>query len=293
MHFAYALQNFRGGYALISDSPDTDKAAVFVHGFAGGPASTWVDFQGLVDSGLPEVPEWWQTTDMYFYTYESVDGSLEFNTLDLKNFVSQMFPEMETHRLIEVRKNQFAKSAPYPFRSLTRSYSKLVFVGHSEGAVIIRKLIVSTIRDLEYANSDIKNGDVIGATLNLFSPAILGFSPSGGYALLLELDLANAKNMLRAHNELKYDSPLLGDLKSATVSLAKQYPDVSALRAWVGFGGDERIVYIGNYLTDPEVVKLTGSHTSVCKPDADFMQPFEFVKEDAPKISKSVSAPES
>jgi hypothetical protein len=294
VHFAFSLLNSRGSYALISDREDSDKAAIFVHGFMGGPASTWVDFQGLVDSGLSGIPSWWQTTDMYFYTYKSVDGALEFNTSDLKRFVSQIFPAVSAHVFHKIRKDSFKKSAPYAFPDNTRSYRKLIFVGHSEGAVIIRKVIINVVRELEESDEvqHIEDTGVLASTLNLFSPAILGFKPSGGLSLLLGLDIPNARSALRAHNELQPDSPLLTDLKEATFLLADRYKNIPALRARIGFGRDERIVHIGKYLMDPDIRELTGTHTSVCKPFSTFLEPFEFVV-DATRITKSTSASES
>ena len=90
------------------------------------------------------------------------------------------------------------------------------------------------------------------------------------------------------HQDLEADSARLLRIEERTVELAKQHTAWSSLRAHMLFGTKEKFVYMERYSCDPvsELVE-DRDHTSVCKPDASYLKPLEFI---AHGLSASASA---
>src|SRR5947207_7847931 len=86
------IPGYGKSYALLSTNTEADVAVVFVHGFAGKPTSTWIDFQGLVDEYSPDYP-WWTISDLFFYGYNSLDVPIRRNAELLGSFVEKLWQD--------------------------------------------------------------------------------------------------------------------------------------------------------------------------------------------------------
>jgi hypothetical protein len=144
------IDGFGKSHAMLSSATGVDTAVNLVHGFGGKPTSTWRDFHGLVDEYSPSYT-WWATSDMFFYAYESLHTPIRRNADLLGDFVE----------LVWGGTWQTNGSCPG-----SKKYKDLILVGHSEGGVIIRRLILNRYERHKVAvetsnptaNADHKNG---------------------------------------------------------------------------------------------------------------------------------------
>lgn len=277
-----------------------EAAVIFVHGFLGDAISTWEHFPSLIDICLAEY-RWWATVDAYFYNYSgTVHKPIAVHAEELHQFLDMVFPSPSS---------KFFQPSFAPEERLRPdgfTYKKLVLVGHSEGAVVIRRALVSqyklvrhtrplpqaralpgastTYEDVERAARQfLQANPKLDAKLVLFSPAHLGASLTGWLGLIVKVlesmkCLGPTISSLTGYDELKKESPVLLQLKQDTEAFAGEIPYCPAFRAQAYFGSEDRTVYIGEYTTDLKsiIVKNQG-HSSVCKPNASYKEPLQYV----------------
>jgi pimeloyl-ACP methyl ester carboxylesterase len=274
------IPGYGQSYALLSNNSKIDRAAIFVHGFGGKPTSTWVDFHRLADEYCPEYP-WWSTSDMFFYSYESLGTPIRHNAELLGDFVGRVW-------LDEWRDNFSIHSR--------RHYEDMILVGHSEGAVIIRRLILDryeaikqavkaahpTMEDntlktrmLEALGSD----SLLTSHLRLFAPACRGtnFSSWVGFMTSLSHFLAAIASSSLVRNELRPDSPVLESLKTGTEKAHSDFPELSSLFTRPLFGVPDQIVISDSYAGEMLLWDVGYDHFAVCKPNYTHKRPLEFV----------------
>src|SRR5574340_57384 len=128
-------------YALVSDSTSVDTAVVYVHGFLGNAQSTWEQLQYCVDR-IPDEP--FRDVDLFFYDYPAEDNVVEVSAANLCAFLDQIFP-LPPPELLCVHFSDFDWRLQDDAEIITlrehHPYSRLVLVGHSLGAVVIRRLL--------------------------------------------------------------------------------------------------------------------------------------------------------
>ncbi len=259
-----------GAYAYLCNDPKVDTAVIFVHGFRGHVTDTWEEFQSMIDTHVKDYPKW-AHSDAFFFTYSDSIKSIDDSVDQLRGFVDMVFPAI-TGTLEEL----------LGFR---RDYRNLILVGHSEGAVVIRAAVA-------YAGSQwVRGGDrasILDARLSLFAPAQFGFVPTSWIGLLastigLKQVVEMAIRFSTPATEM-LDKTVLLHIKDMTYELWREHQEVAAFSAHVLFGSKEHVVLRSYYLQDcrhrPEPRK---SHTSICKPRANYPRPLEFVMGDCPK----------
>lgn len=295
LHIPRALEAFPNSYVLLSSCDTCDNIAVFVHGFGGRPTSTWRDFQGLIDHFGTEFP-FWQNTDLFFYSYDS-RRPVQVTSQDFSSFLQTVI----TGEIDEIAPSDFPfkpKFLETPLRWETHHYKQLHLLGHSEGAVVIRRAILDRLLSLERAarnklgNSasatevrDFVQGVmasdfIMNAKMDLFAPACLGTNFSSAFGFLTAYsDILNAiAASFASRNDLLPESPILTQLRAETENASKQHPAVNAFRAEVLFGENDHIVYVGGYNCDHLLpYEKEQSHTSVCKPTLSYVRPLELV----------------
>jgi hypothetical protein len=263
-----------GAYALLADTRLVDTAIIFVHGVDGGPTETWTEFQSMIDSHAEQFP-YWKTSDAFFFTYGDILSSIEDSSGRFNDFLDLVFPCL-SQRVLDLSPEL---AAP------TRAYERLVLIGHSEGAVVIRAAIANAAK--KFVVHGKKKAPILDARVSLFAPAHLGFVPTGWLGVLIALtnilELAKIAIAFSSPASEMHDKTLLLQLKDTSERLFQARSDIPALTAHVLFGSDEHVVVRGSYYQDcqhdPETAK---DHRRICKPSADYQRPLGFVIGDCP-----------
>lgn len=276
----YNIPNYGKSYALLSRATDVDTAVVFVHGFGGDPVKTWLNFQGLVDQYAASYP-WWTTTDMFFYSYDSVHTPIRYNTTLLGNFVHDIWNQ------------KWWPADP----AANRKYNDLIFAGHSEGGALVRRLILDRYQAIEAqvktanpgANAEdlckaldsaLKGDFILNAYLRLFAPAYMGinFSSKIGFLSSFSSFVAAITATSVVKNELVHTSPVLTQLRAGTEQAHAASPQVRSLYTQPLFGVTDQVVFSDSYQGEEPLWDKGYDHFSICKPDYLHLRPLEFVK---------------
>jgi hypothetical protein len=159
-----------------------------------------------------------------------------------------------------------------------RKYKRLIFVGHSEGAVVVRRAMCIAFKRTSGKHKALR------ANLSLFAPAHLGFTPSGWIGACLQVGRIDAiaapfLNYSTAFVEMK-DKTFLAQVQSDTRAFLMQKPKLNALKAYVLFGNKDRVVCRAEYVDDiPVPPEPHQDHTSICKPKLSYPRPLDFALE--------------
>lgn len=303
-HLRTSLLPDSGSYALLSNEERPETAIIFVHGFNGDPTGTWLQVQFLIDEA-PAFAPLFAACDLYFYSYDSLRGNVAVNASRLAKFVRRVYPEPDFPMAYTMSgaMREFIPSPANADKGISRSYGQLVLVGHSLGGVLIRQAIVNECLDFDnqisgrLSTTQQAPALLVSSRLRLFAPAIFGFEPVGATGFLYHFCLQNTRlkaliqpilESVPIHQDLEADSARLRRIEERTEELAQRHPDWSSLRAHMLFGIKEKFIYMERYSCDPisEFVE-DQDHTSVCKPNASYLKPLEFI---AYGLSASASA---
>lgn len=267
-------------FALLSTSKLVDSAAIFVHGFAGHPLKTWSRFQDLI-LGSPD----WKNTDAFFLGHSSIQDELSLSAAYIGNFISAVCPK-PPERLIQAGRLDIEYSA----RETIGEYRTLYLIGHSAGGVILRALVLDALKKAFVYSSHDSMEDapdyrrlICHANMRLFAPALSGARLAGltgriastvGIAAMVSLFRTGSPSA----QELAQESQILQALRDDTTHFAEQYPALQALRARIAWAHHDDIVTAFPYRHDIGWRVLNTNHTSVCKPNHDYLVPFAFAK---------------
>lgn len=318
MHTLNSLPVGQDGFSLLSGSSAPPTAIIFVHGWGGSAQGTWADFPRLLDTEF-STDDWWSGSDLFFYQYpESRTAPLAVSAAKFGRFLGMVFPRPD-QRLFDVDPefgefyDLIARAAA--LRSKDFRYQNIVLVGHSEGAVIIRRSLIEAYKDVRESGGIPSGGSgldtlvgtkseqlgkiedeffakypTMGAKLVLFAPAHHGANVAGWAGALLSLlsasrYLGRVIDAIRGHSSADYDltpnSPFLAQLREDTERFASSFPSPPSLIARSYFGEADRIVCIGEYRTDHSSILVPGkNHTSICKPNLSYPAPFKYVSYD-------------
>jgi len=274
---------------------------IFVHGFDGGPTTTWVDFRGMMRHDGNQIA-FWRDCDLFFYSYVSSDQipALAEQFLDFLTSVAAVKGQdlSDSEYPLPSSKDYVLGSRPELAKLRGEDpYEALILVGHSTGAVIIRKAIEDRIKtvlkdhpDSAKWESSIGDGAVASydlliakSSLRFFAPAHLGFLGAGKLGAAKQIPIIDRivgihlESKPLFHN-LKHDCPTLVDLRASTEKLYEKHKQLRAFKATMLFGTHEEIVYQGGYDHDDLLPTVPGHyHSSICKPNVDYLKPVEFV----------------
>jgi pimeloyl-ACP methyl ester carboxylesterase len=275
-----SIDGFYKSYSLNSSDRPAANAIVFAHGFAGSPTATWMHFHHMSEEYAPDYP-WYTDSDLFFYKYDSIRKAILYNASQFRTFLVQTLSE-----------------TPNPAREFqpgTRwKYKKLLLVGHSEGGVVIRRMVLDRFQALtKYAKktgqtpatvirSEAPRDLILNSQLFLFAPAIGGTNFAGllGFAHGASRLIAAIASSSTARNELLPTSQTLKDLKEGTQAGQENHPEVQAMTARILFGSDDHVVSTTKYEEDEMVEPYAEGHThsSICKPTYVYKRPLELVR---------------
>jgi pimeloyl-ACP methyl ester carboxylesterase len=274
-HLPLGFPEFPGSYALLSESPDTNAAVLFVHGFWGDAVDTWQEFQRLVDG--PAHARHFARADLFFYAYPSVRHTLKVATEHFENFVDRMLTG-PWEAAVDPR-----TGASFPVDAPNQPYDLLLLVGHSLGGVIVRNAIAKAANRMPSRPATWPL--LLGRPPQLFAPAHSGFRHDDLVSLVVGLSRIAAFTFVywrvrhaKAYEELKSHSKPLEHIESETLRARGQYGDCPALYADILWGEDENVVVDVDYEKDRTPDSVPGkNHQTICKPADGFNDPVTMV----------------
>ncbi len=275
-------------FALLSNAAEAEvkRAVIFVHGFNGSAQGTWTDFLSLVDD--PAVSSgWWDPSDLFFFHYQwdSIFRQLTNNTLKIYKFVESIFPRPEII------------GRAHAYRSEHFEYEELTLVGHSEGGLLLRKVIIEAterdstlldfVRDAKYRqqNQPLPQG-MLKAKVRLFAPALGGDMQSGLVGVLASLPvISHALSSSAAKKGMDQGSPSVTEARRRTDRYAEDIL-FDCFRAHILWAEKDSIINSEKYTEDKQChnFPVGTSHTSICKPTLNYPLPLAFVEEGVDRL---------
>jgi pimeloyl-ACP methyl ester carboxylesterase len=247
--------------------PRTGKAILFIHGFWGSAVGTWCGFEHLL---LLE-PKC-QDRDIIFYGYDGIKTYAEESAQDFHDFLKRLCTN--AHSVFQDSYTGYATRDP------NFQYDEVLVVGHSLGAVVARRALLTgfatrmkwlgKIRLVLFAPAH--NGT---HTVGWVSRIITGFLPRIG-SVMVPLFERNC----RAARDLMMGSVILSNLRSdMTTALAKPNSAPLCARGVVWAQGDD-VVINGVFPGDakPDHPPTKKNHLAVCKPKGSFQNPLLVVR---------------
>ena len=284
-HFHYYFRAYPDSFGLLSPHTGVKTAVVFVHGFGGDACETWANFQLAVDDERVLGPKFTQI-DLFFLGYQSVWERIGSSVDRLKGFIESLVEAPDDrHFAIPIaplfvgdpNEDTIAASVGYALPE-KRAYERMVLVGHSEGGVVVRKVVLNAVTATSVSSLH-SNADVV-----LFAPAIFGYAPTGLLGIL-----ANMPGLGAVIDAVLHASPAYQDLKDVTTFLVHLQQRTEAIqahhrgcRASILWARKDKIVRDGEgkYSGDPDPqYEDDQGHVSVCKPRDDYPRPVEFLIE--------------
>jgi hypothetical protein len=231
------------------------KLVIFIHGFNGSAIGTWDDFPKLI-----QVHEKFEDADVIFFGYDS----LKMQAANMKLRFYELLQEAVK-----------PSNMPFPGRDLPADfeYPKIIIVGHSLGAVVCRLALL-------YAH-DLQCTWLPRCHTVFFAPAHWGSRVPENFKECF----VGFGTFLRAFAITKYPiiadlttgSIMLTDLQSRTqqvCAIGQAPPHVKA--DGIIWAERERVVVNNRFCSDSPEIDIPGTtHTSVCKPEMQFLHPFE------------------
>jgi pimeloyl-ACP methyl ester carboxylesterase len=269
---------------MLSEGP-VDTALVFVHGFAGNAVTTWVDFHAQIN-GTTFASDF-AHCDLFFYEYDSTGNTVEQSTLHLGRFVDDIVANVtpRTFRMwLSDAGDAIKGTNPRVLDALSRGYERIIFVAHSLGGVVVRRLVLNAAEGSQHWTR--AHSRITGSRLILFAPAHFGFRHDLLANLVISsspvLQIAAAAFLLtrgKVYPDVVQSSETLRGLRTDSESLFSRQKTPAALQAYVYWGVDEQVVIPGKYEQDSQRKEPNVDHVRVCKPTADFDLPAKWVRD--------------
>jgi hypothetical protein len=227
-----------------------------------------------------------------FFDYPAEDQFVQASVARLRSFLNEVYP-LPPSALLEAYLRDFDWRLPDDLDTVSlrvlHPYSRLILVGHSLGAVVVRRFIADEAISQDDARKS--GGQVVpcrflDAELTLMAPAQIGFQLTGAKALLnalpFSLSVVRFAMVFRAFSDLKPGCFTLEQLHRETVKMAALFPASSAFRPRVLWGDQEDVVLVGRFDSDPpedaQPPPAQGkNHKTVCKLTKNYELPADVV----------------
>lgn len=255
----------RLSFAYQAKGPPT-SLIVFVHGFTGDAVATWEGFREHLLTSNDFVQ-----SDIVFYGYDSLYKQVVTSANCFRQFMDAVSQSSEgsTKQLERVR-DAF----------VGRRHSRVIFVCHSLGAVIVRRAVLDCV---DAVNTGRRRCGWEGANwMLLFGPAHAGGRPIG----LANSALAQGQFLPALASFAQYLIPVLEGLRPDGQTIRRLFVDTERLQHTglvnakvIVFGENDKVVYREPpYQNDPLALDIFGEdHVSICKPRANFQDPLEIL----------------
>jgi Alpha/beta hydrolase family len=243
----------------------TNVLVIFVHGFGGSAHGTWPNFPKL----LSAMGEESRTFDIIFYQYDGKFTQANSSAALFRDFIDEFIAE-PTH-VVNSCLPDGAKRSNF-------SYTRIVLVAHSLGAVISRRALLDVYRRSNKSSKQrhwLKN-----ITLLLFAPAHKGAYAAEIVRSTLGPSGWSLFGLFKA--AIKYKTPLLADLSPGSTVLTSLENDTRQVLRAIGrsvppflvpkivvWAEGDRVVINDPFVSDPvSIIEFGHDHLSVCKPRA-------------------------
>lgn len=237
------------------------RLIIFVHGFGGNATGTWDEF-----SKLKNDHERFTESDIIFYGYPSLQQQVNNNALIFKKFILDN----------QKPTNDYNDCS---YRNITNEseYESIVLVGHSLGAIIIRRALLTLKQEGGH------NVLLDKIKMLLFAPAHKG--------TLIKASYISGPTLLGVLGSIGiYKTPSFSNLQSNSATITsllqdtQHYIDIGdfdfTIAAKVIWANEDQIVENDRFFLDPVAIPEEGSHTSICKPiEGVYMNPFNHLFE--------------
>jgi hypothetical protein len=248
---------------LFAVQPDR-KGILFIHGFSGDAIRTWSDFHELLPGSSKCAG-----SDMFFYGYDGLRAEMNASASIFRAFLDRLFGATNAFVADNI--------PPSAQRADDFGYDELVIVAHSLGAVIARRALLDATRN--------KSDWVTKTKLILYAPAHKGAKVAD-----LALEVASSFTFLKLFGiGVRFESPLIDELKPEsralknlledTVTATKDGANRHLVARKVVIAEYEKIVENERFGEDPPPDTIPDTtHTTVCKPSKDFLQPLALLE---------------
>jgi len=249
--------------ALFAVQPNR-TGILFIHGFSGDAIKTWSDFHELLPGSAK-----CSGSDIFFYGYDGLRAEMNSSAAIFREFLDRLFGETKTFLAINL--------PPSAQRVADFKYDKLIIVAHSLGAVISRRALLDATR--------INSVWVTKTKLILYAPA-----HKGARVAELAIEVASSFSFLKFFGMgARFESPLIDELRPESRALRTLLKDTKyalsngdnrhLVAAQVIIAEHEKIVENESFGEDPPPVAIPETtHTSVCKPNKNFLKPFSLLE---------------
>lgn len=258
------LSEYNGARLIASYVPD-GTIAIFIHGYCGDPIETWSQFHRL----LPATQQA-KGCDLLFYGYDGLRSDIIASAGLLESFLTDLLSNASV-----IRNASLPKSLEQPS---TFTYTKVILIAHSLGAVILRWSLLDAI---ERQRHWLEDGRI---KMLLYAPA-----HTGANVVRLANEVLGSGLFRYFSGVARFVSPLIDQLKPESEYLRKLTRDTAAAITKLGrvtylkpqavvIAERENIVSNIPFGDDgpPEVIRGT-NHRTVCKPTSQFQSPLRFV----------------
>ena len=245
------------GYFTLQPNPK--NLIIFVHGFGGKSITTWGDF-AIIIKNFSEFKE----TDVIFYGYNSKFLPAIGNSEKFYRYLKSFIDPKKT-----IGNNKRGDTID--------SYENILFVGHSLGAIIIRRTLLDAKRDNKpWLNS---------SKIILYAPAHKGANIQRliieGLPELLKFVGSLAKLICPALNDLEANSETIAQLiKDNEFYLQDVKNNTYTKAAHILASTKDKVVLKHRFCDDPNVESIDDKgHIKICKPILfDYLTPLTPVK---------------
>jgi pimeloyl-ACP methyl ester carboxylesterase len=222
----------------------------FIHGFNGDAIKTWVEFPTYLTTD-PRFKE----CDFFFYGYDSLRQQINFTAAAFHLFIEAVYKENDA-----LYGSSIGRALGLTRKKIT--YSNIVIVAHSMGAVITRLAIINGIRNsMKW---------VPKSKMILFAPAHRGARVNkllaASFPPVIDAIVGVLRFKIVTIDELDPASETLADLMKSS----KHFLGTSHKKY-------DNVVQTLDFLDDPVPTPLKGTHVTVCKPNQGFKDPLNII----------------
>jgi pimeloyl-ACP methyl ester carboxylesterase len=271
----YWKTKIRGYGSVISHAywavKPRNVAVVFVHGFAGDPLDTWLDFPWLTPRSQK-----FDGIDLIYFGYDGATARVTASATFLIRFLIDLATQPAQAIINPTMRPVDHRASPF-------KYEEIVLVGHSTGAILIREALLRCAKIPEAKTLLPRVRMVFFAPAHCGSELIPKNSDVLGGSLLVVLTQLAVNWRLPILKDLTRDGATIVNLRAATVKALKA-PGLQSkshlIAARIFFGLHEKVVCQDRFCEDPDpdskdwVVFPDRDHVTVCKPRSLSDEPF-------------------